>query len=80
MKTAQEWQDELASETSLESIRAIQADAITHAARIITAHADSACQGFRAILKCIDALENAKSSNVAGEPQPACDSRKSETL
>lgn len=60
MKTAQEWQDELAGETSLESIRAIQADAMTHAARTITAHADSPERGFRAILKDIDALENAK--------------------
>jgi hypothetical protein len=68
MKTAQEWQDELAGETSLESIRAIQADAMTHAARNITAHADSPERGFRAILKDIDALENAKSSNARTEP------------
>ena len=35
MKTPQEWQDELAGETSLQSIAAIQADALVEAAKIV---------------------------------------------
>ena len=35
MKTAQEWQEELAGETSIESIQAIQADALRHAAAFV---------------------------------------------
>jgi hypothetical protein len=35
MKTAQEWQEELAGETSVESIKAIQADALRHAAAVV---------------------------------------------
>ena len=35
MKTAQKWQEELAGETSIESIKAIQADALLHAAAFV---------------------------------------------
>jgi hypothetical protein len=35
MKTAQEWQKELSGETSIEAIRAIQADALQHAAAFV---------------------------------------------
>lgn len=35
MKKASEWQEELAGETSLKSIKDIQADALVHAAKLV---------------------------------------------
>lgn len=80
MKTAQEWQDELAGETSLQSIAAIQLDALTHAARMVTAHADSPARGFMAIHKLIAKLGEAQSSNDLRERPAHGDSRQPKTL
>jgi hypothetical protein len=56
MKTAKQWQDELAGETSVESIREIQLDALTHAATLLTANADSRHRGFEAVMLEINKL------------------------
>jgi hypothetical protein len=57
MKTAQEWQDELCGETSVESIRAIQLDSLTWAAMLLTINADSRTRGFNAVHKLVVELQ-----------------------
>lgn len=58
MKTAQQWQDELAGETSVQSIRAIQADALSQAISLMTVNADSPTRGFNAIWRLMLELVN----------------------
>lgn len=63
MKSAQQWQHELQGETSIESIRAIQVDALAHAASLLTANADSAHRGFNAVYDALLKLEDEKEAS-----------------
>ncbi len=58
MRTAEQWQEELAGETSVESIRAIQEDALSHAAVLLTANAHSPTKGFEAVHRELVKLQN----------------------
>lgn len=53
MKTAFQWQEELKGETSLESIKAIQADAITNCVSILTMNANRSVRGFDEVFKLL---------------------------
>lgn len=56
MKSAEQWQEELAGETSLESYRQVQADAIRHAA-IILAGLNKRTSPVTALLEEADRIE-----------------------
>lgn len=59
MKTAKQWQEELAGETSVESIQSIQTDALVAAMKVLTNYKQSRADAVAELAIEIDKL-NAK--------------------
>lgn len=57
MKSAQQWQEELNGETSIESIKAIQADALTEAVTLVTAPGNSHLRIYNALFDLLQTVQ-----------------------